>query len=134
MILQRFFNDSKMTLGILYFGDTFFYVLEDTKRDKKIKGQTRIPAGVYEVDKLKVLTPKTEQYRAKYSWFDFHIHIKNVPNFENVYIHIGNTHRDTEGCLLIGNKATKETIEESTKAFRQFYKNFKPQKLTIIDN
>lgn len=134
MILQRFFNDSKMTLGILYFGDTFFYVLEDTKRDKKIKGQTRIPAGVYEVDKLKVLTPKTEQYRAKYSWFDFHIHIKNVPNFENVYIHIGNTHRDTEGCLLIGNKATKETIEESTKAFRQFYKNFKSQKLTIIDN
>lgn len=134
MILQRFFNDSKMTLGILYFGDTFFYVLEDTKRDKKIKGQTRIPAGIYEVDKLKVLTPKTEQYRTKYSWFDFHIHIKNVPNFKNVYIHIGNTHRDTEGCLLIGNKATKGAIEESAKAFRQFYKNFKPQKIKIIDN
>lgn len=38
------------TIGeLLIDGEVFCYTLEDTVRDVKIKGQTAIPAGTYEV-------------------------------------------------------------------------------------
>ena len=70
--------------------------LEPTWRDyakgeKKIKGQSAIPAGRY---KFRVaMSPRWNQ---EVIWID------GVPNFTAIQIHIGNYPKDTEGCILVG--------------------------------
>lgn len=39
----------------------------------------------------------------------------------HVYIHIGNTKSDTQGCLLVGLNKTKNRINQSTDAFKKIY-------------
>ena len=73
-------------------GQNFGYCLEDTVREDgcKIKGETAIPAGKYEVR----LTMSTRFKRITPQLID-------VPDFEGIRIHGGNSSLDTEGCLLI---------------------------------
>jgi hypothetical protein len=52
------------------------------------------------------------------------IWVKDVPNFEYILIHCGNTVKDTEGCILVG-----EAIIESNGVLlnsRSAYNNFYP--------
>ena len=103
------------------------YTLEDEKRDKKVFGETRIPAGTYEI-KL-----RTEGgYKAKYSkrFSGIHrgmLHVTNVPGFEYILIHCGNTDEHTAGCLLVGdsqenNQLNKDGfIGKSTQAYKRIY-------------
>lgn len=149
-ILQRFSDNRKSTLGILLevYQDNqgprpIFraYGLEDEFRSSKVPGETRIPAGKYTVDIQKIETPMTIRYREKYPWFKNHLEIKNVPNFKGVYIHIGNTDADTDGCLLLGDNADNNiigpgSISNSTAAFKRFYESVYPHlpvTLTIKD-
>ena len=111
-LLQRYSDDSNSTLGLLfrdrYSGynrhlDFFCHVLEDEFRKKKVKGETRIPAGRYELKILKAETPLTLKHRKNYGdWFRFHIEVTNVPGFTGIYFHSGNTDKHTDGCLLPG--------------------------------
>jgi hypothetical protein len=83
------------------------FTVEDEHRDEKIAGETRIPAGVYPVT-LRDKGGMTERYREKFS----HLHrgmlwLRDVPNFEYVYIHIGNTDDNTSGCILVNNGVMK---------------------------
>ena len=86
------------TLGTMYINDEFFaYTCEDTVRNlngdrsKKIKGQTAIDAGRYEV----VLS--YSDHFQKYLPL-----LLKVPCFEGIRIHGGNTSEDSLGCILIG--------------------------------
>lgn len=129
----RYFDDGETTLGLLFFEDQFFsYALEDTFQEIKVPGQTRIPKGNYNLDYYKVLTPLTQKYRSTRDWFDYHIHIQNVDNFSNVYIHCGSDHTHTEGCLLIADSIyssnEKRTIFNSRKTYERFYKEIKKLK------
>ena len=103
------------------------YTLEDEQRDEKIYGETRIPNGTYELG-----LRKTGGYHAKYSkrFPDIHVgmlHVLNVPGFEYILIHCGNTDEHTAGCLLVGdsqenNQITKDGfIGKSTQAYRRIY-------------
>lgn len=67
------------------------YTLEDVVRDHKIKGETAIPAGTYRVslEHSGRFGPDT-------------LTINNVPGFEAIRMHGGNTAADTEGCPLLG--------------------------------
>lgn len=141
----RYLDDKQSTLGLLFFNNKFFtYTLEDTYREVKKMGETRIPAGTYAIDYNPVLTPLTKTYRKSRDWFTYHLEIKDIPNYKNVYIHVGNTHHDTAGCLLVAdgvNAASKQKmITSSRKAFERFYKKVvarlasgKPVTIRILD-
>lgn len=80
-------------------GRPFCFVLEDGYRETKVLGETRIPAGRYQV--VKHTAGKFFTKYKKDFGHDFALHIKDVPGFEWVLIHIGNTVSDTRGCLLV---------------------------------
>jgi hypothetical protein len=129
LTLLRYMDDGETTLGLLFLRNKFFaYTLEDTHRDEKVKGKTRIPEGVYEIG-FSPADPAssriTRNYLSKYPWFSKHIHLREVPGFEGIYIHIGNTHEHTEGCILIAdgiNVDVKKALMYSEKAYERFYR------------
>ena len=103
------------------------YTLEDEHRDEKKYGETRIPAGTYKI-KLR----KEGGYHQKYSkrFPKIHrgmLHITDVPNFEYILIHCGNTDEHTAGCLLVGDSQENNQINEngfigkSTQAYKRIY-------------
>ena len=81
------------------------YTLEDEYRplEAKVMGETRIPAGTYNITLRKV-----GGFHGRYSkrYGDMHkgmLWVRNVPGFEYILIHSGNTDEHTAGCLLVGN-------------------------------
>ena len=103
------------------------YTLEDEYRSEKVFGETRIPNGTFKVGLRKV-----GGYHAKYAKRFPHIHVGmlhvlDVPGFEYILIHCGNTDEHTAGCLLVGdsqenNQITKDGfIGKSTQAYKRIY-------------
>ena len=130
--LFRFSSGVESTLGLLHLqldeGWQFkCFTLEDQHNEPKIPKETRIPAGRYEIKLRKVESPLTKKYRSKYPWFTWHLWLHDVPGFEFVYIHIGNTDDHTDGCILVGDGALSNANEEngsvpsSRPAFRRLY-------------
>lgn len=121
-------------LSELYIDGVFFCnVLEDTDRGlkstmpleeiKRIKiiGRTAIPIGEYRIT-IDVVSPKFSKYE-QYKDIEGKLpRLLNVPGYEGVLIHIGNKPEDTDGCLLVGEKADKGTIKNSTATFKRLYK------------
>lgn len=104
LLLQRNSHDDNSSLGSLSIdGRPECYVVEDEPRLKKVKGETRIPAGRYEI-KLKPASRFDARMTAKYgaTWHRGMLWLQNVPGFEFILIHTGNTEKDTEGCLIVG--------------------------------
>jgi hypothetical protein len=135
--VKRLQDDGVSTLGALSIdGDFYCYTLEDTYRAKKLKGETRIPSGEYMLDFNRHITKMTQRYRDGefYSeWFTFHLHLKNVPGFEGVYIHNGGHHEHTDGCLLVSTDYTEKTDDQpvtftnSRNTFKNLYIKLKQQ-------
>ena len=128
----RFSSQEDSTSGLLFLEkndklEFLCYTLEDEYRDTKKYGETRIPAGTYN------LTLRQEGgYDAKYSkrFADIHkgmLWVRSVPGFEYILIHCGNTDEHTAGCLLLGdsqknNILTKDGfIGGSTQAYKRVY-------------
>jgi len=130
ILVDRTYSNDDATLSNVYIdGRWFCFGLEDEHRDDKIPGETRIPAGTYDVNFRNVISPMTQRYRRKFDWFDYHLHIQDVPNFDYIYIHIGNTDEHTAGCLLLGKGANTSgecCITQSTLAYKSFYKKVSP--------
>ena len=125
--IELFKETSEETLSKLIInGDPLCYILEDQYREEKVKGDTRIPEGIYEVE-LRTVGGHHERYLKKFG-ADFHkgmIHLLNVPNFKYILLHIGNSDKDTEGCLLTGSGYYEGngriTIQRSTDAYKKVY-------------
>lgn len=115
LILQRFSNNGDSSMGLLFHKETKEFkgfVLEDEHRDEKVKGETRIPAGFYELKIRKEDTPLTIKHRQAYgAWFKFHIEVTGIPNFSGVYFHAGNDDDHTDGCLLLCNTMTNHFVQ-----------------------
>lgn len=128
----RFSSQADSTSGLLFeensLGLKFLcYTLEDEQRVLKVKGETRIPAGTYKIE-LRKEGGFHERYSKKYS--NIHIgmlHITNVPNFEYILIHTGNTDEHTAGCLIVGDSQENNEIikngfvGKSVNAYKRIY-------------
>ena len=129
----RVSNSNDSTSGLLYKSNGDFdkeflcYTLEDEYRKEKKYGETRIPEGIYKLG-LRTVGGYNERYKKRFS--DIHIgmlHVLDVPGFEYILIHCGNTDEHTAGCLLVGdtqenNKIKKDGfIGKSTQAYKRIY-------------
>jgi hypothetical protein len=129
LTVVRFYDDGKSTLGLLLIDGKFeCFTIEDQHRDQKVKGDTRIPNGEYKLA-LRTEGGMHTEYKKKFP--KDHVgmlHVLNVPNFEYILIHIGNTEAQTAGCLLVGNQLTKEgKLIDSTCAYLDMYKKVAPK-------
>ena len=102
---------SKLFLGLIEICD----VLEDEMREVpgmdvslwKQHGKTAIPAGLYKItlENSSRFGPDT-------------LTVKDVPGFQYIRIHGGNTQFDTEGCLLPGTRNSEKTVAGSQVALK----------------
>jgi hypothetical protein len=94
--------------------------LEDERREIKVKAETAIPDGQYEI-KLRTEGGLHGKYSQKYPFHKGMLWLQNVPNFEYIYIHTGNTDDHTEGCILVGMVKTQDGIGRSVEAYTNIY-------------
>lgn len=118
-------SDNDATLSTVFIDGKFeCFGLEDEYREEKKPGETRIPAGMYNI-KLRTVGGFHGRYSKKFP--KFHkgmLQVANVPGFEYILIHIGNTERDTAGCLLVGmngNTSGDLSVGNSTGAYKRLY-------------
>jgi len=124
--VDRFISDNDTTISRVNVDGKFIcFGLEDEYRENKIVGETRIPAGRYKVS-LRKEGGHHLRYISRFP--DIHkgmLHIIDVPNFNWILIHCGNTDEHTDGCLLVGSQANTEpgdmSIISSTAAYSRFY-------------
>lgn len=106
LFLSRDTFTDDFTLGKLSMGYIFqVYTVEDKVRPEKVAGVTAIPAGTYKV----VITMSPRFGRLLPLLID-------VPGFEGVRIHPGNTAADTEGCIIVGLQRTDNGVAKSRDA------------------
>lgn len=116
LIVDRGLSGSACTIGKLYVDGVFFaYSLEDVDRKlesggKKIKSQTAIPRGIYEV-----VIDFSNRFQKQM------MHVLNVPQFEGIRIHAGNTAANTEGCILLGKVRSDNAVFNSRDAVNALF-------------
>lgn len=136
--LKRIALRSEYTIGKLYVnGEYVCDTIEDTVRDLdkdgkfangevKIPGKTAIPYGRYEVT-MKVKSPKYSNF-TKYSWakkYDGYLpRLLNVPHFDGVLIHVGNSALDSEACVLVGENKVVGKVINSVNTFRRLMDDY----------
>ena len=126
----RFSSQNKSTLGMLFNitdGREFLcFTLEDEHRDVKVMNETRIPSGTYKL-KLRTEGGFNDRYSKKYgSMHKGMIHVQDVPGFEYILFHTGNTDENTGGCLLLGDTSQQNItksgfIGSSVDAYKRVY-------------
>ncbi len=126
LTLKRIALRPTYTIGKLYIDDAYFCdTLEDTVRDtnksgkfdngeQKIKGKTAIPYGTYEIKWT--YSPRFKKYTPQ---------LMNVPSFEGIRVHAGNTSADTEGCLILGENKQVGKVLNSRATINKFYQIIK---------
>lgn len=130
LLLTRTEKNKRNTIGILSIDGIFFCnTLEDTDRglkqtdsiehieDVKVFGETAIPTGTYKVD-MNTVSPKFKDKEWAKPYEGKLPRLVDVPGFEGVLIHIGNSEQNSLGCVLVGEKSGDKLIN-STKTFKQ---------------
>ncbi len=131
LILNRLWENEDATAGRLFLPidegagvsrQAVFYTCEDERREVKVAGETRIPAGEYQI-RLRREGGMVRRYDKRFAPFhDGMLWLQDVPNFEYVYIHVGNTDDDTEGCILVGmERGPGMTVRKSAVAYKMLY-------------
>lgn len=111
--IKRIALKDTYTIGHMYIDDVYFCdTLEDVVRPKgeKVYGKTAIPYGTYEVKWT--YSPRFKRYMPL---------IDNVPGFAGIRIHSGNTAKDTEGCILVGQNKEVGKVLNSRDIVNKLY-------------
>ena len=106
------------TLGKLYINKEFFCdTIEDKYRDlskeKKVYGETCIPFGTYKV--IINMSPKYKRLMPR---------LLDVPHFDGILIHNGNTEQDSAGCVIVGQRSGQKVIN-SRDTFNKLFNRLK---------
>ena len=128
----RYSSATDSTLGLLFengaHGREFLaYTLEDEFREEKVSAKTRIPEGTYDVQ-LRTTGGFHNRYSQKFGipWHKGMLHVQDVPGFEYILIHTGNTDENTEGCLLVADTSQQNITKDgfigaSVDAYKRIY-------------
>ena len=128
----RYSSGADSTLGLLFINDAngrefLAYTLEDEWREEKVSAETRIPEGTYDI-KLRTEGGFHNRYSAKFGtpWHRGMLHVQDVPEFEYILIHTGNTDEHTMGCLLVADSSTQNITKDgfvgaSVSAYKRIY-------------
>lgn len=134
IVIKRLYKKSDYTIGDLYINNQWFCnTLEDVDRGLKKEDplsyimkykrfcNIAIPTGTYEItlDEVSSKFSRVEKYKTIQGKLP---RLQDVPGFEGILIHIGNTNKDTEGCILVGKNKLKGRVCESTTTFFNLYK------------
>lgn len=133
LTLKRKYLKDNYTIGCLsidgvYECDTLEDKVRDYNKDgdlldaneEKVYGKTAIPYGRYMID-MKTRSPKYS-LRSAYLWCGGYLpRLVNVPHFEGVLIHAGNTAADSAGCLLVGENKVKGGLVNSMATLKRLY-------------
>ena len=116
LTLRRIWQHPTCTQGTLSLdGLVHYFTLEDVIREIpgeavekwKVPGETAIPAGTYSL-----VIDWSNRFKRPMP------HVLNVPGFDGIRIHSGNTAEDTEGCILVGERRIDDnTLGDSHAAF-----------------
>ena len=143
LTLKRIARKANYTIGRLCIDDVYFCdTLEPTDRGlrqdlpvevnraRKRKGNTAIPTGRYRLT-LEVVSPRFSVKAVYKPIRGLLPRLINVPAFDGVLIHIGNTERDTQGCILVGRNKQVGMVTESKVTFFSLYDRLKEAKDSI---
>lgn len=119
--LKDTYTIGRFSIDGVYFADSLEDKVRDLNQDGdlnddgegKIFGETAIPYGKYKVE-LNV-SPKFKRKLPR---------LINVPHFDGILIHAGNTPKDTHGCILIGKNTLIGKITNS-----RYYENILVNKI-----
>ena len=108
LLLERKYLKAAYTIGCLWiegtrFCDTLEDRVRDLKQEPKVPGATAIPAGRYEV--IVNRSPRFGRDLPR---------LLDVPGFEGILIHRGNTAKDTAGCIRVGENRLPGQVLNST--------------------
>jgi hypothetical protein len=151
--VQRYIFTPDWTLSRYYINDTLSgFGVEDECRLQKVDGETAVPYGRYELgfrqspkfsgtfyyhDTLNKLITVAE-YNTLADKAGWHTHdliwILNIPNFQYVLLHWGNTDLDTDGCYIVGNKIGIVKGREGVLESRPNYQKLYPKVYPLIRN
>ena len=131
--LKRIAKRETYTIGRLYVdGVRFCDTIEDKDRGlrqdlplsvntkRKVKNETAIPVGKYRVT-LGIKSPRLSKNK-NYDFCGGCVpRLINVPAFDGILIHIGNTAKDSAGCILVGENKEVGKVLNSTQTFHRLY-------------
>lgn len=134
ILVKRIAKKNTYTIGKLYIDNVYYCdTIEDTDRGltqkmsvaeiakKKIKHLTAIPSGTYSVT-LKQRSPKYSQKPTFVKYCNAYMpRLLNIPGYEGVLIHTGNTAEDSSGCIVVGYNKVVGKVINSMDAFKKIY-------------
>ena len=107
LIIRETFTEVS-TIGNLYLnGEWLCDTLELPYRDNQ-RSISCIPAGQYKVRLRTARESSTRDY--------LHLLVKDVPDRDYILFHIGNSAKDTRGCILVGLGTEQDFVKNSTLA------------------
>ena len=138
LTLDRRYKKENYTIGNLYIDGVWFCnTLEDKDRGLrqtdsltyvkavKVRNETAIPKGLYTI-RMDIVSPKYSNV----AWYRNLCggklpRLMDVPGFDGILIHTGNTQADSAGCILVGMNKVRGKVVDSRETFEKLYTRMK---------
>ena len=107
LLIRDTFSENSVIGELFLNGERMCDTLENPWRDNQ-RNISCIPEGEYPVRLRLPRESATRDY--------MHLLVKDVPNRDYILFHIGNSAKDTSGCILVGLGSQQDFVSNSTLA------------------